>query len=139
MVYITRKEHFNAAHKLYNPAWSEERNQEVFGLCANANWHGHNFELYVTVKGDIDPDTGFVMDFKKLGRILKDEIVEKVDHKNLNLDVDFLAGKMPTCEVVAIEFWKILEPLVRTDRRMLHCIKLVETPGNFAEYYGNKE
>ena len=80
MVYITRKEHFNAAHKLFNPNWTKEKNEEIFGPCANENWHGHNFDLLVTVKGTPDPDTGFVMDFKKLGRILKDEIVETLGH-----------------------------------------------------------
>lgn len=139
-VYITRKEHFNAAHKLYNKKWSEEKNIEVFGPCANKNWHGHNFELSVTVSGSPDPDTGFVADFKKLGKLIKSEIIEKVDHKNLNLDVDFLQGKMATCEIFSIEIWDILEPHVALLGKnvKLHCIKLVETPGNFAEYYGEK-
>ena len=90
MIYITRRERFNAAHKLYNENWSKEKNDEVFGKCANANWHGHNFDLIVTVKGEVDPDTGFVMNLKDLSQIIKDEVIEKVDHKNLNLDVDFL-------------------------------------------------
>ncbi len=98
MVYLTRVEHFNAAHKLYNPAWSREQNDEVFGKCANEHWHGHNFELFVTVKGHPNPDTGFIVDAKQLSRIIKDSIIEKLDHRNLNLDVDFMAGKMCSIE-----------------------------------------
>jgi 6-pyruvoyltetrahydropterin/6-carboxytetrahydropterin synthase len=93
MVFLTRLEHFNAAHKLINPAWSREQNEAVFGACANENWHGHNYELYVTVKGDPDPDTGFLLDVKKLSTIIRDRVLEKLDHKNLNVEVDFLKGK----------------------------------------------
>lgn len=143
MVYINRIEHFNAAHRLYNPAWSEERNKAVFGPCANVNWHGHNFELVVTVKGEPDPDTGFVMDLKLLGDIVKREVIEKVDHKNLNLDVDFMQGKLASCEVFIVEIWNILEralaPVVaetpRTTAR-LHQLRLYETPRNFVDYFG---
>ncbi len=92
MIYLTRLEHFNAAHKLYNPNWSKEKNEAVFGACANENWHGHNFDLYVTVKGEIDKDTGFLMDAKHLSELITEHITEKLDHKNLNLDVDFLKG-----------------------------------------------
>ena len=96
MVYLTRAEHFNAAHKLYNPSWSKEKNDEVFGKCANDNWHGHNYELFVTVKGKPDPDTGFLVDAKKLSIIINQHVIEKLDHRNLNLDVDFMQGKMLT-------------------------------------------
>ena len=138
MVYVSRKEHFNAAHKLFNPEWSEEKNDQVFGVCANKNWHGHNFELIVTVRGEPNPETGFVMDLKKLGEIIKDEITEKVDHKNLNTDVDFLHGLMPTIEVLISEFWKILEPKIKEAEPncMLHKLLLTETNKQFAEYYG---
>lgn len=138
MVYISRKEHFNAAHKLYNPKWSEEKNKEVFGPCANANWHGHNFELIVTVKGTPDPETGFVIDLKRLSNLIKELVIEKLDHKNLNLDVDFLEGKMASCEILVMEIWKILEPAVRqiTSTGVLHGLKLYETPRNFVEYFG---
>jgi 6-pyruvoyltetrahydropterin/6-carboxytetrahydropterin synthase len=138
MIYVTRKEHFNAAHRLYNPAWSDEKNQEVFGLCANHNWHGHNFELIVTVKGKPDPDTGFVIDLKVLGDIMKEKIVDKVDHKNLNLDVDFMQGKMASCEIFVMEIWNILAPAIAAAAPLasLHYIKLIETPKNFVEYYG---
>lgn len=139
MIYLSRHAHFCAAHKLYNPKWSKEQNEEVFGPCANENWHGHNFDLIVTIKGVPDPETGFVMNFKDLNRLIKEEIIQKVDHKNLNLDVDFLAGKITSCEVVTIEFWKILAPLIAQttqERAQLHSIKLYETARNYAEYYG---
>lgn len=135
MVYLTRLEHFNAAHKLYNPDWSNERNDEVFGLCANENWHGHNFELYVTVKGEPSADTGFVMDVKKLSKIIIDNVTEKLDHKNLNLDVDFMRGKLCSTENLAIAIWRQLEPHLPKDVH-LHCIKLYETPRIFVEYFG---
>ena len=92
MLYVSRKEHFNAAHKLYNPEWSREKNVEVFGPCANENWHGHNFDLIVTIKGIPDPGSGFVVDLKKLSTLIKAEVIEKLDHKNLNVDVDFMHG-----------------------------------------------
>ena len=135
MVYLTRVEHFNAAHKLYNPAWSPEKNDEVFGKCANENWHGHNFDLFVTVKGNPDPGSGFVIDAKQLSSIIKEHILEKLDHKNLNMDVDFMKGKMCSIENLVTEIWKQLEPRLPGDAK-LHCIKLVETPRIFVEYYG---
>jgi len=133
MVYLTRLEHFNAAHKLFNPEWSREKNDEVFGMCANDNWHGHNFDLYVTIKGDPDPDTGFLMDVKKLSRLIKDHVIEKVDHKNLNMDVDFLKGKMCSTENLAIGIWNELKPHL-PENVQLHCLKLYETPRNYVEY-----
>ena len=139
MVYISREAHFCAAHKLFNPNWSVEKNKEVFGACANENWHGHNFDLTVTVKGEPDLESGFVMNFKDLNRIIRQEILEKVDHMNLDLDVDFLKGKLSTCETLVQEFWKLLAPKIRDvsdDRALLHCIKLKETANNYAAYYG---
>lgn len=135
MVYLTRIEHFNAAHKLYNPKWSREQNEQVFGACANENWHGHNYELYVTVKGHPNPDTGFLYDVKKLSIIIQQQVVEKLDHKNLNLDVDFLRDKMCSTETLVVEIWKQLEPHLPGEIK-LHCIKLYETPRIFVEYYG---
>ncbi len=138
MLYISRKEHFNAAHKLYNDQWSKEKNSEVFGPCANANWHGHNFELIVTIKGIPDPETGFVADLKKLSTMIRAEVIEKLDHKNINLDVDFMAGKMASCENLIVEIWKVLDkhlPSVTT-RGKLHSIRLYETPRNYVEYFG---
>ena len=138
MVYICRKEHFNAAHKLYNPKWSPEKNAEVFGPCANENWHGHNFELIVTIKGHPNPDTGFVMDLKDLSKLIKESVIERVDHKNLNLDVDFLLGVMPSCENIIMHFWQILEAGLKeiAPEVLLHKLVLYETPRNFVEYYG---
>ena len=138
MVYVTRKEHFNAAHKLSNPTWSKAKNEEVFGPCANENFHGHNFDLYVTVKGMPDHETGFIVDLKKLSRLIRKEVIDQVDHKNINLDVAFMQGKMASCEILIIEFWKILEPAIKeiTDYGTLHKLKLVETPRNFVEYFG---
>jgi 6-pyruvoyltetrahydropterin/6-carboxytetrahydropterin synthase len=138
MIYISRKEHFNAAHKLYNPTWTKEKNEEVFGPCANANWHGHNFELIVTVKGKPDPDTSFVVDLKKLSTLIREEVCEKLDHKNINLDVPFMAGKMASTENIAMEIWKILEEKLPsiTSVGKLHSVKLYETPRNFVEYLG---
>ena len=137
MIYVCRKEHFNAAHKLYNPTWTEERNKEVFGPCANANWHGHNYEIIVTVKGNPDPETGFVIDLKKLSTLIRDEVIEKLDHKNLNADVDFMKGKMASTEILTMEIWKILAPAInRISKAQLHCITLYETPRNYVEYFG---
>jgi 6-pyruvoyltetrahydropterin/6-carboxytetrahydropterin synthase len=135
MVYLTRIEHFNAAHKLYNPAWSHEKNEEVFGKCANENWHGHNYELYITIKGMPDADTGFLFDAKKLSLLIKEHVTEKLDHRNLNMDVDFLKDKMCSTENLVIGIWNELTPhLPHTVQ--LHCIKLYETPKIFVEYFG---
>jgi 6-pyruvoyltetrahydropterin/6-carboxytetrahydropterin synthase len=138
MIYVSRKEHFNAAHKLYNPTWSKEKNHEVFGPCANENWHGHNYELITTVAGSPDPETGFVIDLKKLSDLIKSEVLEKVDHKNLNLDVDFMKDKMASTENLAMELWKILEPKISSISKFgkLHSIRLYETPRNYVDYFG---
>ena len=135
MVYLTRNEHFNAAHKLYNPAWSYEKNEEVFGKCANENWHGHNYELQVTVKGWPNPDTGFVFDVKKLSNIIKEQVIEKCDHRNLNVDVGFMKDKMCSTENLAIGIWDQLIPHLPANI-MLHCIRLFETPRIYVEYFG---
>ncbi|MBX9782092.1 MAG: 6-carboxytetrahydropterin synthase [Chitinophagaceae bacterium] len=135
MVYLTRLEHFNAAHKLFNPNWSKEKNEEVFGICANENWHGHNFELFVTIKGVVNADTGFLFDVKKLSRLMKEHVVDKLDHKNLNMDVDFMRGKMCSTENLAVEIWKQLEPHLPQGVQ-LHCVKLYETPRIYVEYFG---
>lgn len=139
MIYVSRLEHFNAAHKLFNPNWSLAKNKEVFGPCANTNWHGHNYELIVTVKGKPDPDTGFVIDLKKLSTLIRTHIIDKVDHKNLNLDVAFMEDKLASTENLVVEFWKILEPRVKeisNNIATLHSLKLYETPRNYVEYFG---
>jgi 6-pyruvoyltetrahydropterin/6-carboxytetrahydropterin synthase len=135
MVFLTRVEHFNAAHKLFNPQWSVAKNEEVFGQCANENWHGHNYELYVTIKGEPDKETGFLFDVKKLSTLIKVHILDALDHKNLNVDVPFLSGQMCSTENVAIAIWKQLEEHLPYSVK-LHCIKLYETPRIYVEYYG---
>jgi len=135
MVYLTRLEHFNAAHKLYNPKWNREKNEEVFGECANENWHGHNFELYVTVKGNPDADSGFIIDAKQLSKIVNEHVIDKLDHKNLNLDVDFLTGKICSTEILIVEIWKQLLPHI-PNHVQLHSLKLFETPRIYVEYFG---
>lgn len=135
-MFITRKECFSAAHKLYNAAWSDEKNLEVFGKCANPNWHGHNYELYVTVKGAINRETGFVINLKELSKVINAEICSKLDHKNLNLDVAFLQGTMTSTENVAIAIYNILAPKIETLGAKLHSIKLCETENNYVEYFG---
>lgn len=126
---------FNGVHKLFNPKWSEEKNAEVFGKCANQNWHGHNFELFVTVKGQPSEDTGMAMDLKKLKVLLDEKVVSKLDHKNFNLDVDFLKDLMPSIENIAIQIWDQIADELPEDV-FLHCIKLYETENQYVEYYG---
>jgi 6-pyruvoyltetrahydropterin/6-carboxytetrahydropterin synthase len=138
-VYITRRERFNAAHKLWREEWSDEKNEEVFGRCSNKNWHGHNFDLFVTVKGKPNEITGFVIDLKTLSVIVKTEVVDKLDHRNLNLDVPFLQGIMASTENVVIKIWEVLESKIQEAGGELAKIKLVETENNFVEYYGGKE
>jgi 6-pyruvoyltetrahydropterin/6-carboxytetrahydropterin synthase len=135
MVYVTRIEHFNAAHKLYNPSWSREKNEEVYGKCANENWHGHNFELHVTLKGEADKETGFVFDVKKLSAIIQEQVIEKLDHKNLNVDVPFMAGKLCSIENLITAIWAQLTPHLPNGIQ-LHGLKLYETPRIYAEYFG---
>jgi 6-pyruvoyltetrahydropterin/6-carboxytetrahydropterin synthase len=136
MIYITRKASFNAAHKLSRPDWTEDKNTEVYGKCANPNWHGHNYHLYVTVKGEINPETGFLVDLKWLKDITNTYVVEKIDHKNLNLDVDFMQGKLASTENLAIAIWEQLVNLIAESGAQLHSIKIYETENNFVEYFG---
>ena len=133
--YLTRREHFNAAHKLYNPSWTKEKNDDVFGKCANENWHGHNFELFVTVKGSPDPETGFIVDAKLLSRLIKEHVVDVLDHRNLNLDIPFMKDKICSIENLAFEIWGQLSEKMPLGVS-LHCIKLVETPRIYVEYFG---
>ena len=136
MICITRREHFSAAHKLHNPKWSDEKNNQVFGKCANPNWHGHNYELYVTVKGNVNSETGYSINLKELSVIIRTYIIDKVDHKNLNLDVDFMRGLMPSTENIAIAIWNVLKPHINALDCNLHCVKLCETENNYVEYFG---
>ncbi len=138
-VYITRRERFNAAHKLWREEWSDEKNEQVFGRCSNKNWHGHNFDLFVTVKGTPNEETGFVIDLKTLSELIKVEVIDHLDHRNLNLDVDFLKGLMASTENVIIKIWERLEIKIKELGAELAKIKLVETENNFVEYYGGNE
>jgi len=138
-IYITRRETFNAAHKLWREEWSDKKNFEVFGKCSNHNWHGHNFQLFVTVKGIPNEETGFVINLKTLSKILKEKVIEQIDHKNLNLDVPFLKGIMASTENIAIAIWGLIEDDVRQSGGELAHIRIIETENNFVDYYGGKE
>jgi 6-pyruvoyltetrahydropterin/6-carboxytetrahydropterin synthase len=132
---VTRRMRFNAAHRVFNPAFSDAQNEATFGKCNNPNWHGHNYDLEVSVEGEIDPDTGYVLDLAKLRDIVDRELIEQVDHRNFNLDVEFMKGIIPTAENIIVEFWKILEPAVAPAR--LTKLLLRETENNYVEYNGN--
>jgi 6-pyruvoyltetrahydropterin/6-carboxytetrahydropterin synthase len=138
MIYITRREVFNAAHRVYREEWSDEKNLEVFGKCSNPSWHGHNYILYVTIKGQVQPDLGYVADLKSLSKIIREKIIDKIDHKNLNLEVDFMKDRIASTENIAIGIWEELEAPIKTLGAALHCIKLEETENNFVEYFGEK-
>jgi len=137
MIYVTRRERFNAAHRLFRADWSDEKNEEVFGKCSNPHWHGHNYILYITVKGDINPETGFLINLKDLSKLVRERIIEKLDHKNINLEVDFMKGELVSTENLAIGIWNELESHIKHLSIELHCIKIVETENNYVEYYGS--
>ncbi len=134
-VAIFRKEHFNAAHRLFNPAWSDERNDAIFGKCNNPNYHGHNYELIVQLKGEIDPDTGYVYDMKVLSDLIKEHVLTKFDHKNLNLDTVEFKNLNPSAENIAVVIWTILREKI--DRKYELIVRLYETERNYVEYDGN--
>ncbi|MCS7082105.1 MAG: 6-carboxytetrahydropterin synthase [Bacteroidetes bacterium] len=134
VVYVVRRAHFCAAHRLHNPRFSEEWNRRTFGKCASPNYHGHNYVLEVVVAGTPDPDTGYVLDLGQLAQIIEEAIIQKCDHRNLNTDVDFLRGVLPSTENLAVAFWKELAP--RIPRGRLYAIRLYETERNYVEYRG---
>jgi len=134
MIFITRKHEFCASHRLFNPTFSDEKNESTFGLCNNPNGHGHNYVLEVTLSGEVSDDTGMVFDLKELKKLTHQEIIDKVDHKNLNVDVDFLKDIIPTAENLAIKFWEILEPKIT--KGQLYEIKLYESARNYVVYKG---
>lgn len=136
LVHITRRERFSAAHKLSRSDWSLEKNAEVFGKCANPNWHGHNYELWVTVKGEPSPETGFVMDLSVLSSILKERVIDPLDHKNIDLDVPFMKGRYSSTENIAVAIWQQIEAPLRQQGVTLHSVKLKETENNHVEYFG---
>lgn len=136
MIYITRRERFSAAHRMFREDWSDEENQKVFGKCSNPNWHGHDYVLYVTVRGEISEEIGYFMNITTLKEIIKDKIIDKVDHKNLNLEVGFMQGRIATSENLAVVIWNELKPAIEIEGVFLHCIKIGETENNTIEYYG---
>ncbi len=133
-VIVTRRLMFNAAHRVHNPALSDEENARLFGKCNNANWHGHNYTLDVSVQGAIDERTGYVIDLAVLKRLVEERVVDKIDHRNFNLDVDFMRGVIPTSENIIVAVWRELEPAIRPGR--LTRLVLWETPNNYVEYSG---
>lgn len=134
--YITRRERFSSAHRLFKPELSDNENYELFGDCSHPNWHGHNYELFVTVKGAVNPELGYVINLKKVSTIIRKHVISKLDHRNVNIDVDFMSGILATTENLAIYIWKELEPRLHELGVELHCIKIKETENNFVEYYG---
>lgn len=136
LVFVTRRERFSAAHKLSRPDWPQDENERVFGKCANPNWHGHNYEVFVTVKGPVNPETGFVIDLKLLSTLLRNAVIDHLDHKNINLDTPFMLGVLASTENLCIGIWNQLEPELATHGVQLHCVKLSETENNSVEYYG---
>lgn len=136
MIYITRRETFSAAHKLARKDWTQEKNLEIFGKCSNPNWHGHNYILWVTVKGEVNPETGFVTNLSEVSRIVTEYVLDKIDHKNLDQDVDFLKGKLSSTEMLTIAIWEQIENPINKLGCKLHCVKLQETEKNCVEYFG---
>jgi len=136
MIYLTRRERFSAAHRMFRQDWSDEVNQKVFGKCSNPNWHGHNYVLWVTVKGELSAEHGFVMNINILKQIILDKIINKIDHKNINLEVEFMKGRIATTENLAVAIWDELKPSIEKGKATLHCVKIEETENNSIEYYG---
>jgi len=134
-VTVTRRMHFSAAHRVHNPAMTDDENRRVFGKCNNPNWHGHNYILDVSVRGPLDERTGYVMDLSRVKQIVEQEVIAKVDHRNLNLEVDFLRDTIPTTENIVVAFWRVLEPALRPGR--LTRLVLWETVNNYVEYDGS--
>jgi 6-pyruvoyltetrahydropterin/6-carboxytetrahydropterin synthase len=138
MIYITRRERFNAAHRLFRADYSDEENLNVFGKCSNPNWHGHNYELFVTVKGDIDKETGFLVNLKVLSNIIREHVISKLDHKNINIEVDFMHGKLASTENLAVGIWNELKEYINALSAELHCVKVTESENNYVEYFGKQ-
>lgn len=136
MIYLTRRETFNAGHRMFRPDWSDDENTRVFGACSNPNWHGHNYTLFVTVRGTINPETGLLINLKLLSKLIKEHVIEHIDHKNMNLEVAFMKNRIASSENLAIGIWEVLEPHIRPLGAELHCVKVVETENNYIEYYG---
>ncbi|MCD6201593.1 MAG: 6-carboxytetrahydropterin synthase [Bacteroidales bacterium] len=138
MIYLTRRERFNAAHRMYREEWSDEKNYEVFGKCSNPNWHGHNYELFVTVRGKPDPHTGLLINLKEVSRIIREYVIDRLDHKNINLEVDFMQGKIASTENLATAIWDVLEPHFKSLGVALHTIQIKESENNIVKYQKDK-
>lgn len=136
MVYLTRRERFSAAHRLCQPGLSDRENNELYGQCANPMWHGHNYVLWVTVKGKIDSQSGYTADLKQLSMVMREKVVDKLDHRNINLEVDFMKDMIASTENLAVAIWRELEAGISKLGVELHCVKLQETENNVVEYYG---
>jgi len=136
MVYLTRRERFSAAHRLFNPDLSDGENEKIYGLCSNPNWHGHNYILWVTIKGEVNPETGYVTDLKEVSRIIREQVIVKLDHKNINLEVGFMKGKFVSTENLAMGIWSELLPHLKAVGVGLHSVKIQETENNSVEYFG---
>ncbi|HJN06660.1 MAG TPA: 6-carboxytetrahydropterin synthase [Bacteroidales bacterium] len=136
MIHITRRERFNAAHRLFRHDFTDEQNIEVFGKCSNPNWHGHNYELYITVKGNINEMTGFLINLKTLSDAIKQYVINKLDHKNINIEVDFMQGKLASTENLAVGIWEELQQRIHDLGAELHCVKVIESENNYVEYFG---
>ena len=139
MVHITRRETFNAAHRLFRPEWDDQKNLEVFGKCSNPKWHGHNYVLLVTVEGTVSPQTGFVVNLKELSQVIKSRVIDQIDHANINLEVGFMKGRLASTENLAIGIWEQLEEPVRQLGARLYKVRLEETEKNFVEYFGKHQ
>jgi len=138
-VYVTRRERFNAAHQMWNPKWDEAKNEATFGKCSNKNWHGHNYELFVTVKGEPNPETGYCVDLKEVSRVVNENVIDYLDHKNINLEVPFMKGILASTENLTIAIWEQLESKIVDLGATLYKVRLCETENNFVEYFGEKE
>lgn len=136
IAYITRRERFNAAHRLFSSELSDEENLKIYGKCSHPNWHGHNFELFVTVKGEVDKKIGYVTNLMNISSLIKELVTDKIDHRNINLDVDFMQGKIASTENLAIAIWEVLKKPIEALGVRLHCVKIQETENNYVEYFG---
>jgi len=137
IVHLTRRERFNAAHRLFRKDWSDEKNFRVYGKCSNPNWHGHNYELFITVKGEMDTEKGYLIDLKEISRIIKSRVIDQLDHKNINIEVDFMKDKIASTENIAIGIWEQLNPEFEKLGIQLHRVKLMETENNYIEFFGS--
>lgn len=136
LIYLTRRERFSSAHRMFQPGFTDEENTEHYGQCSNPEWHGHNYEIFVTVRGEMNEELGYVINLKRLKKIINEHIIDPLDHKNMNTQVDFMKGKVASTENIAISIWEVLEPYIRKEGIELYCVKITETENNYIEYYG---